>query len=233
MAQKPTDKVELNLVKVLSRKAKPSFFARVGEALKDPATWPVVLQFLLYPQPLGRQQFFGARVFLLLVMMFFTGQVIQGGYDAWIAQFLHNLNLPVHETGHIVFGFFRPVVTSLGGSLFQVIMPLVFCLALWIKPRDLLGASVGLWWAFENLIDVAVYIDDAMYMRLTLISGDTGNEAPYGFHDWNFILSETHLLLKYDAIASAVYTVGYVGMVLCCLWGAWSLWYYWKYQRGT
>lgn len=233
MAQKPTDKVQLNLVKVSSRQARPSFFSRFASALDDPGEWSAVIRFFLYPRPLNRQQFFGARIVIWLALVFFSVQLMLNGYDAWIAQFLHNLNLPVHETGHIVFGFFRPVITSLGGSLFQIIMPLVFCLALWLKPRDLFGASVGLWWAFENFIDVAVYINDAMYMRLTLISGDTGNEAPYGFHDWNFILSEIGLLLKYDSIANAVYIAGYIGMTLCCLWGLWSLWYYWKYQRNS
>ncbi|WP_295039604.1 hypothetical protein [uncultured Fibrobacter sp.] len=41
------------------------------------------------------------------------------------------------------------------------------------------------------------------------------------------------LLLKYDTIANAVYTAGYVGMWLCVLWGAWSLFYYWFYQRNS
>ena len=82
-------------------------------------------------------------------------------------------------------------------------------------------------------IDVAVYIEDALPMKLMLISGGTGAEAPYGFHDWNFILSEMGLLLKYDTIANAVYAAGYVGMWLCVLWGGWSLFYYWFYQRNV
>ena len=222
---KSTDQVPLKLVTV-----KRSRFSHVR--LDDPETWPLVAQFFFYPRPLGRQQFFGLRVVLLVAMIFFSAQLFRQGYDAPIAQYLHCLNLPVHETGHIVFGIFgKPVVTSLGGSLFQIIMPLVFCFALWIKPRDLMGASVGLWWAFENFIDVAPYIDDALHMRLMLISGGTGAEAPYGFHDWNFILSETGLLLKHDKIADVVYTMGYAGMVLCCLWAGWSLFYYFKYQR--
>ena len=205
-------------------KKKP-LLARILEWLNDSEEWPVWVQFFLLPRPLGRENFFAARVVLLVAMAFFTLQAIAGGYESWIAQFLHNLNLPVHETGH------KPVLTSLGGSLFQTIMPLVFCFALWIKPRDLFGASIALWWAFENLIDVAPYIEDALPMKLMLISGGTGAEAPYGFHDWNFILSETGLLLKCDSIASAVYAVGYLGMALCVLWGTWSLLYYVVYQR--
>lgn len=224
--QKPTDPVQLNLVTV-----KRSRLSQIR--LDDYETWPLLLQFLFHPRPLGRQQFFAARVVLWIAMIFFTVQLFRQGYDAPIAQYLHCLNLPVHETGHIVFGFFnKPVLTSLGGSLFQIIMPLVFCFALWIKPRDLLGAAVGLWWAFENFIDVAPYIADAIPMRLTLTSGGTGSEAPYGFHDWNFILLETGKLSSYMKIADTVYFIGYVGMVICCLWAAWSLFYYFKYQRA-
>ncbi|MBR6448502.1 MAG: hypothetical protein IKS96_00915 [Fibrobacter sp.] len=205
---------------------------RFSEWLVEPDEWPAWVQFFLLPRPLGRENFFYVRVVLLFAMAIFSLQAFFSGYQSWIAQFLHNLNLPVHETGHIVFGIFgKPLITSLGGSLFQVIMPLVFCFALWIKPRDLFGASIALWWAFENLIDVAPYIDDALHMKLTLISGGTGAEAPYGFHDWNFILSETGLLLKYDTIAATVYAVGYIGMALCVLWGSWSLLYYFIYQK--
>ena len=224
--QKSTDRVQLNLVTVKRSKLSQM-------RLDDRETWPVVLQFFFYPRPLGYQQFFFLRVVLLVAMCFFTVQLFRYGYDAPIAQYLHCLNLPVHETGHIVFGFFnKPVLTSLGGSLFQIMMPLVFSLALWIKPRDLFGASVGLWWAFENFIDVAPYIADAIPMQLTLTSGGTGSEAPYGFHDWNFILLETGKLSDYLKIADTVYFIGYAGMVLCCLWAAWSLFYYFKYQRA-
>ena len=213
---------------------KKPLLARILDWLNEPDEWPAWVQFFLQPRPLGHNNFFTVRIVLLVAMAFFTLQAFAGGYESWIAQFLHNLNLPVHETGHIVFRIFgSEVITSLGGSLFQTIMPLVFCFALWIKPRDLFGASIALWWAFENLIDVAPYIEDALPMKLMLISGGTGAEAPYGFHDWNFILSETGLLLKYDTIANAVYTAGYVGMWLCVLWGAWSLFYYWFYQRNN
>jgi hypothetical protein len=223
-AVKATDEVPLNIVTVERYESR--------FRLDDAGTWPAFLQLLFYPRPLGREQFFPVRILLLVAMIFFTIQLMANGYDAWIAQYLHCLNLPVHETGHIVFSIFgNAVIHSLGGSLFQIIMPIVFCISLWLWQRDILGASVALWWAFENFIDAGIYIEDALHMKLMLISGGTGAEAPYGFHDWNFILSEMGLLLKYDTIASAVYTAGYIGMWLCVLWGAWSLFYYWFYQR--
>ena len=144
-ATKGTDQVPLNLVSV--KHENPSTFS-----LADPGSWPVVVQFLLYPKTLGGAHFIPFRLLLVVAMIFFTIPLMLDGYEAWIAQYLHCLNLPVHETGHLVFSIFgNRVLHSLGGSLFQIIMPLVFCFALWIKPRDILGASVALWWAFENL----------------------------------------------------------------------------------
>ena len=112
--------------------------------LDDPGSWPVVVPFFLYPKTLGGAHFVPFRPLLVIAMVFFTIQLMLDGYDAWIAQYLHCLNLPVHETGHLVFSIFgNRVLHSLGGSLFQIIMLLVFCFALWIKPRDILDASVA------------------------------------------------------------------------------------------
>lgn len=225
MSENREEKVELNLVTVKRHPARKW-------SLDDPGTWPVVLQFFFYPKPLGKEQFFALRVVLLVAMAFFSGQIFLNSYSAWVVQFLHNLNLPVHEAGHVVFGIFgNKFVTSLGGSLFQVIMPLVFCFALWIKPRDILGASVGLWWAFENVVDVAEYIGDALPMKLPLINGVTGAESPYGFHDWNYLLCEMGKIIYYDDIEKAANVIAYLGFSFCILWAAWSLYYYWAYQR--
>lgn len=225
MSEKKEEMVSLKLVKVKHR-------SEGMWMLDDPGTWPRVVQFLFYPKPLGRTQIFSLRVIIWVAMIFFSIQIWRDGYDAWIMHFLHNLNLPVHEAGHVVFRIFGSELwTSLGGSIFQVLMPLVFCFALLIKPRDILGASVGLWWAFQNLVDVAQYIGDALPMKLPLINGVTGAESPYGFHDWNYILGETGKLIYYDDIERWVLRIAFVGIVFCILWAVWSLIYYYFFQR--
>ena len=94
---------------------KKPLLVRISEWLVEPDEWPAWVQFFLLPKPLGRENFFFVRVVLLIAMAFFSVQAFFGGYQSWIAQFLHNLNLPVHETGHIVFRIFgSPVITSLG-----------------------------------------------------------------------------------------------------------------------
>ena len=58
--------------------------------------------------------------------------------------FIHLINLVFHEAGHIVFAPFGPFMMTLGGSLFQVIIPLVCAWAFWFQQDDRFGAAVSL-----------------------------------------------------------------------------------------
>lgn len=134
--------------------------------------------------------------------------------------FLHLVNLPFHEFGHILFRPFPAVITSLGGSLGQLMMPAICFCVLLFKTRDAFGAAICLWWFGENFLDIAPYIDDARSLSLPLIGGNFGDTSPYGFHDWNFILSETGLLSydhRFAAIAKVLGTVMMLGAL------AWAL----------
>ena len=74
---------------------------------------------------------------------------------------------------------------SLGGSLFQVIVPLVCAGAFLFQQDDPFGASVCVWWAGESLLDLAPYIDDARSLQLMLLGGPA---AEVEGHDWEAIL---------------------------------------------
>ncbi len=226
MKQSDTDKVQLNLVHT-------NYKPRSTLTLSEPDKWPAVARLFLFPRKLGMQQSFWFRLACFVAMVSLSVPIFFKEDQAWIVQFLHSINLLVHEAGHVVFRIFgNHVIISLGGSLFQCLVPLIFCFALWIKPKDLFGASIGLWWAFENVMDVVPYVADALPMRLHLINGVTGAESPYGFHDWNFILGETGHLVHYLQIAHTLAIIGKVGIAVSILWAAWSLWYYWFVQRS-
>ena len=62
---------------------------------------------------------------------------------------LHNVNLIFHEAGHIIFGIFGEFVGFLGGALGQLIVPLIFVVAFFMK-RQLFSSLVMLWWFGEN-----------------------------------------------------------------------------------
>lgn len=57
----------------------------------------------------------------------------------------------------------------LGGTLGQVLMPVICLVTFLVKTRDPFGAAVALWWTGENLLDVAPYISDARSLDLVLL----------------------------------------------------------------
>jgi hypothetical protein len=74
------------------------------------------------------------------------------------------------------------------------------------------------WWTGENLLDVAVYINDARSLTLTLLGGHTGAEVEG--HDWEHILELTGLTMHDHQIAWTAHTIGGVMMVAALVWGA-------------
>jgi len=137
--------------------------------------------------------------------------------------FLHLVNLPFHEAGHVVCIPLGDFVHSLGGTLGQLAMPLVCCGALLLRTRDGFGASVAFWWFGENFLDIAPYIDDARAGQLPLLGGNTGETSPYGFHDWGYLLSESGLLSRDHEIARASHEIGCLVMIAALVWGALAL----------
>lgn len=137
--------------------------------------------------------------------------------------FLHNVNLPFHEAGHVVFGIFGQFIGSLGGTLGQLLMPEVAMVAL-LRQRDTFGASLCFWWFGQNFLDIAPYMADARAGQLPLIGGNFGHSAPYGFHDWQYLLTETGLLQYDQGLALLCLNFGRVLMLLSLVWGGYLLW---------
>lgn len=137
---------------------------------------------------------------------------------------LHYVNLPFHEAGHVLFSPFGEFMHSLGGPLGQLLMPLICMLVLLLKTRDPFGAAVALWWFGQNFLDQAPYIADARAGVLPLLGGNFGHSAPYGFHDWEYLLTETGLLHLDHSIAQASHNLGSVIMLFALGWGAVLVW---------
>jgi hypothetical protein len=125
---------------------------------------------------------------LLYSLQFFT----LGVNDAVMDAFIHGPNLIFHEAGHIIFMPFGEFMTILGGSLMQLIVPVVITYVFLMRESDPYAASIWLWWLGQNLTDVALYISDAGARALPLIGG-MSEEA----HDWGNLLTILDLL-QYD-----------------------------------
>ena len=103
---------------------------------------------------------------------------------------LDSVDLPIHETGHLVFAPFGEFFQFLGGTLFQLIMPSAF-VVYFARRRDRHAASVALWWVAQNFWNISVYIADARAENLPLVGG--------GEHDWAFLLTRLGWL-KFDHV---------------------------------
>lgn len=142
--------------------------------------------------------------------------------------FLHLVNLPFHEAGHIFFSVFGRFLQSLGGTLMQLLVPLVLGGYFFYWREDAFGASVCLWWLGQNFVDIAPYIADARAGKLLLLGGNRGWEAPYGFHDWLYILNECGLLAYDVTIALFSHALGILLMLTALIWGGALIWTDWK-----
>ena len=132
------------------------------------------------------------------------------------ASFLHSINLPFHEAGHILFSPFGEFMTTLGGSLMQVLVPAACAIAFLTTNWNPFGAAVMGWWAGQNLMDVAIYVNDARSLALTLIGGGTGAEVEG--HDWERILIMTNSLHLDHTIANVTQFAGAAVMIGCLAW---------------
>ncbi len=130
--------------------------------------------------------------------------------------FLHLINLPFHEAGHVLFTPFGRFMMILGGSLGQVLMPIICLGTFLVKTRDPFGASVALWWTAESVMDVAPYINDARALDLTLLGGVTGKETDG--HDWNNLLTMLGWLEYDQRLAHLAYNLGILLMLGSFAW---------------
>lgn len=132
-------------------------------------------------------------------------------YFLWIAatpmqgSFLDLVDLPIHETGHLLFRPFGEFMMVAGGSLFQVILPAVF-VGYFVWEEKPYSAAMVLFWVGQSIINVWIYASDAIVMKLVLTSGFTGSEG--SFHDWNYMLTTLGLLESTYTVSGLIRIVG-------------------------
>jgi hypothetical protein len=122
-----------------------------------------------------------------------------------IWNFLNFVDLPIHETGHLIFRLFGEFMMIAGGSLFQVIVPVIFAVY-FLRKDQLFSAAMVLFWVGQSVLNVWVYADDAVRMQLVLTSGMTGSEG--SFHDWNYLFTQTGLISYHTALSGLIRAAG-------------------------
>ena len=91
--------------------------------------------------------------------------------------FTHLMLLYIHEAGHLIFSLFGRTLYTLGGSLNQILIPLVwFVIA---KREESKLSDVALFFTGISIMDVSIYVKDAGLLQLPLIGGLSKSH-----HDW-------------------------------------------------
>jgi len=116
---------------------------------------------------------------------------------------LDHLNLLFHEGGHGVFRPFGKFIYTLGGSMMQVIIPSLFILYFaWNRKR--FGVQVSMLYLAQNIMNVSVYVGDAVERKLPLLGGNNV------YHDWNYLLAELNILSYDKTVATIIYIIACV-----------------------
>jgi len=121
-------------------------------------------------------------------------------------------NLLFHEAGHPLIGFFSQRLEPYGGTIGQLVFPVVLAVSFWRKDQPLPLAAAAIWF-FENWLNIARYMADARALQLPLVGG--------GDHDWNTILHQWDILIYDTRIAAAIRTIGWIGMLSASFWVLW------------
>jgi hypothetical protein len=119
--------------------------------------------------------------------------------EGWVP-WLSNVDLGVHELGHMLAFWAPELLLQAAGSFLQVAVPLAFAAYFFWARHDRFAVVLMLAWGAESLNNVSVYIYDATRMVLPLL-GDDGSGAG---HDWHNILSRLGLLEHTDGITYTV-----------------------------
>jgi hypothetical protein len=199
--------------KFLDRRHAPPAKAAIESV---PDRWPAWRARLLETPPAVPAAAFYGRAAAWCAFALWTVYFTMHGvsWEAIGNSFLHLVILPFHEFGHVLFAPFGRFLAILGGSLFQVAMPLALAVAFIMRQRDPFGASAMLWWAGQSLVDLSPYIADAALRQIDLVGG-AGRES----HDWSNLLTMMQLLDYAPAIARLSFGLGVLVMAAALAWG--------------
>jgi len=127
------------------------------------------------------------------------------------------VDLLIHEAGHTFFSFDGMTLHILGGTLFQLFVPLVLAFYL-VRKQCAAGVWAALFWFGENFRHIAPYAADAKKQALPLFGIIAGNKV----HDWNWLCTQWGLLEKSEAIGRLFHAAGMVivfsaalGLLVC------------------
>jgi hypothetical protein len=131
---------------------------------------------------------------------------ITRGQVSFVIWVVDTIDLFIHEAGHPLFGIFGRFMYFLGGSLMQVLIPVAAAIV--FARASLRSLPFTLYWTGQSTVNVSIYIGDAPFQRLQLLSR-------HAMHDWRWLLGYTGTLEYAEDFAGIIDVLG----ILTCLAG--------------
>lgn len=148
----------------------------------------------IFGKPVSAATLAKAGVLLAVAVYFWRNAADRVGYH-----FLDNVDLAIHEAGHIFFAFGGEFIGIAGGTILQLAMPFAFAFY-FFRRADRFAAGITMFWLGQSFINVARYAGDAQKMELPLLGG--------GVHDWNYLLGAANLLPQAGLVSDVFYYLG-------------------------
>ena len=123
------------------------------------------------------------------------------------------VNLMIHEAGHVFFSWGGHTIMLLGGTLGELIVPLL-CAAGFLFQRQIYGFAFSIFWFFENFLYIGTYMADARTSALPLVNGDES--------DWTLLFGQWNVLPYDQKIGGLFRFIGWVGMLSAMAWLAYQ-----------
>lgn len=127
------------------------------------------------------------------------------------------VNFFPHEGGHFLFSYLGEMMTILGGTLTQLLVPfLVTAYFVWYRKTP--AVAFAAFWFFENFLNIGAYMADARIHMLPLVGPGGGDPES---HDWTNLFSMWNMLDQSEKIGRATRAAGWIGMLATCAWLVW------------
>lgn len=162
-------------------------------------------------QPLARGPFIGWLIFYALLFLFLALNFRE-------LTLLDNVHLPIHEGGHLLFGYLGETLGLWGGTILQLLVPALLAVSFAVR-RELLGTTFCAVAFFHSLTGVATYMIDALRLELPLVT--VGAVADESQHDWLNIFTRLGVLPHATQIGNAVRLIAWCGMLGTVAWFGW------------
>jgi hypothetical protein len=123
--------------------------------------------------------------------------------------FIDYVNLIIHEGGHFFFSWFGHTIMILGGTLGELLVPLLCAACFWWK-RETTAVAFCSFWFFENFLYIGTYMSDARTAALPLVGSEES--------DWTILFAQWGVLARDQQIGHAMRALGWLGMLATITW---------------